>query len=92
MLEHFGISIARESKIMLDARDNKIYVGVIPKMGFFQDPTDLEPTNRMIMDELVNLQGYITTMMDAFETKLKQLSNQFDYMDNDEDDDEHENP
>ncbi|KAF1874245.1 hypothetical protein Lal_00030278 [Lupinus albus] len=31
------------------------------------------PTNQMIMDELVSLQGYITTRMDAFDTQSQQL-------------------
>ncbi|KAF1870667.1 hypothetical protein Lal_00026181 [Lupinus albus] len=40
ILEHFGISMAGESKITLNARDNKIDVDVIHKMGFFRDLTD----------------------------------------------------
>ncbi|KAF1874146.1 hypothetical protein Lal_00041591 [Lupinus albus] len=31
------------------------------------------PTNQMIMDELVSLQGYITTRMDAFDTQSQQI-------------------
>ncbi|KAF1864572.1 hypothetical protein Lal_00043213 [Lupinus albus] len=50
------------------------------------------PTNQMIMDELVSLRGYITTMMDAFDTqsqqihyKLHRLSSRLSNMDVDED-------
>ncbi|KAF1894355.1 hypothetical protein Lal_00027204 [Lupinus albus] len=31
------------------------------------------PTNKMIMDELVSLRGYITTRMDAFDTQNQQI-------------------
>ncbi|KAF1877993.1 hypothetical protein Lal_00041742 [Lupinus albus] len=31
------------------------------------------PSNQMIMDELVSLQGYITTRMDAFDTQSQQI-------------------
>ncbi|KAE9612420.1 hypothetical protein Lalb_Chr06g0172881 [Lupinus albus] len=55
------------------------------------------PTNQMIMDELVSLQGYITTRMDAFDTKSQQihyelhhLSSRLSIMDVDEDSSEPE--
>ncbi|KAF1881505.1 hypothetical protein Lal_00021483 [Lupinus albus] len=41
ILEHFGIFTAEESKIELDARDNKIDLDVIHKMGISQHPTDM---------------------------------------------------
>ncbi|KAF1883647.1 hypothetical protein Lal_00012563 [Lupinus albus] len=37
ILEHFCVSTASESKISLNARDRKIDVDVIHKMGFFRD-------------------------------------------------------
>ncbi|KAF1891469.1 hypothetical protein Lal_00039599 [Lupinus albus] len=40
ILEHFCVSTAGESKIILNARDNKIDVDVIHKMGFLRDLTD----------------------------------------------------
>ncbi|KAF1888978.1 hypothetical protein Lal_00039577 [Lupinus albus] len=40
IIAHFGVSTAIESKITLNARDNKIDVNVIHKMGFFRDLTD----------------------------------------------------
>ncbi|KAF1881659.1 hypothetical protein Lal_00039878 [Lupinus albus] len=55
------------------------------------------PTNLMIMDELVSLQGYITTRMDAFDTQshqihyeLHRLSSRLSNMDVDEDSSEPE--
>ncbi|KAF1877745.1 hypothetical protein Lal_00038054 [Lupinus albus] len=39
--ENFDISTIGESKIEPDARDNKIDVDVIQKIGFFQDPIDM---------------------------------------------------
>ncbi|KAF1892770.1 hypothetical protein Lal_00042664 [Lupinus albus] len=55
------------------------------------------PTNQMIMDELVSLQGYITTRMDAFDTQSQQihyelhrLSSRLSNMDVDEDSSEPE--
>ncbi|KAF1888174.1 hypothetical protein Lal_00008087 [Lupinus albus] len=40
ILEHFGVSMAGESKITLNARDSKIDVDMIHKMGFFRDLND----------------------------------------------------
>ncbi|KAF1889132.1 hypothetical protein Lal_00015466 [Lupinus albus] len=37
----FGVSTTSESKITLNARDSKIDVDVIHKMGFFRDLTDI---------------------------------------------------
>ncbi|KAF1881754.1 hypothetical protein Lal_00031901 [Lupinus albus] len=55
------------------------------------------PTNKMIMDELVSLRGYITTRMDAFDTQSQQihyelhrLSSRLRNMDVDEDSSEPE--
>ncbi|KAF1894411.1 hypothetical protein Lal_00027108 [Lupinus albus] len=39
ILEHFGVSMAGESKITLNARGSKIDVDVIHKMGFLSRPT-----------------------------------------------------
>ncbi|KAF1881826.1 hypothetical protein Lal_00042535 [Lupinus albus] len=92
ILEHFDMSSIGESKILLDAWDNKIDVDVIQKMGLFRDPIDMiknsMPSNQMIMDELFSLRCYITTRMDAHDAanqqvqmELQCLSNQMDYMD-----------
>ncbi|KAF1891468.1 hypothetical protein Lal_00039598 [Lupinus albus] len=59
ILEHFGVSTAGESKIILNVRDSKIDVDI--------------PTNQMIMDELFSLRGYISTRMDSLDSQNQQV-------------------
>ncbi|KAF1896125.1 hypothetical protein Lal_00042891 [Lupinus albus] len=67
----------------------------IPNPPKFQAPSSSSaalPSNQIIMDELVSLQGYITTRMDAldiqnqeFQYELHRLSSRLNGMDVDED-------
>ncbi|KAF1881642.1 hypothetical protein Lal_00039859 [Lupinus albus] len=82
ILEHFGVYIVGESKILFDDGDSKIDVDVIHKIGFFRDPTDM----------IYKHHSYITTRMDTFDAanqqvqaELRRLSNRLDYMNLDDD-------
>ncbi|KAF1887712.1 hypothetical protein Lal_00023719 [Lupinus albus] len=71
-----------------------------PNQPEFQDPSSSSaamPSNKMIMDELVSLRGYITTRMDAIDSQnqqihyeLHRLSSMLNNMDIDEDSSEPE--
>ncbi|KAF1858837.1 hypothetical protein Lal_00028205 [Lupinus albus] len=68
---------------------------IIPNPPEFQSQSSSSaamPSNQMIMNELVSLQGYITTRMDALDTQnqrihyeLHRLSSRLNSMDVDED-------
>ncbi|KAF1894410.1 hypothetical protein Lal_00027107 [Lupinus albus] len=44
-----------------------------PESHAQSSPSVAMPTNKMIIDELVSLRGYITTRMDAFDTQSQQI-------------------
>ncbi|KAF1891404.1 hypothetical protein Lal_00017037 [Lupinus albus] len=105
ILEHFGVSMAGESKITLNAPNNKIIVDVIHKMGFFRDLTDrfykhrsdklatpVDPTtnpNHLHLIKYLQTRLLWTSFL-QFQIELQSLSSKINMMDLDEENSEPE--